>query len=69
MNLNLEEFAKKLVENIKGLVPEYIVQLEAENSVMLKLANGKPSVTQTWNEISVNLYLAKDGKMTVSSFR
>ncbi|MEB3760228.1 MAG: TldD/PmbA family protein [Desulfurococcales archaeon] len=67
--MNLEEFAKKLVENIKGHVPEYIVQLEAENSVMLKLANGKPSVTQSWSEISVNLYFAKDGKMTVSSFR
>ncbi len=64
-----ENILEKIIETIRSKVDEYIVIIEEEDQLMLKLANGKPSVTQSWNELNVNLYVAKNGKMAMSNFR
>ncbi len=67
--MTMRELAEAVSKVLAGQVPEYIVIVEHEKSIMLKLARGEPTVTQSWDEYSVNIYVSKDGKILVSSFR
>ena len=61
--------AGEIAAQVKGLVDEYVVKVVREQSVMLKLANGQPSVTQSWDEYVVTIYAAKQGRLVLSNFR
>ncbi len=63
------EVAQRVSEIASRKGVEYAVVVEAEKSVMLKLANGEPSVTQSWSGYTVNLYIAREGRLMVSSFQ
>ena len=59
--------AEEVASRLKGRVPEYAVLVSAEKSVMLKLANGEATVTQSWNGYTVTVYVADKGRLMVSS--
>ncbi|MCE4622588.1 MAG: TldD/PmbA family protein [Desulfurococcales archaeon] len=67
--MNVVELVEEIVKIVKDTVPEYVVILEEKTSTMLKMANGQPSVVQSWKEYQVDLYAAKDQKIMASSFR
>jgi len=60
--------ADAIVERIRGLVEEYIVAVTTRDSIMVKYANGEVTVTQAWRDYITQVYMAKDGKVTASTF-
>jgi len=60
--------AEEAAARLKRLVPEYAVLVNAEKSVMLKLAGGEPSVVQSWSGYEVTVYAASEPRIMVSSF-
>ncbi|MCE4601144.1 MAG: TldD/PmbA family protein [Desulfurococcales archaeon] len=67
--MNPVEIVEDIVRVVKGRVPEYIVIVNENTSSMLKLANGEPSIIQSWREYTVSLYAAKNNKILISSFK
>ncbi|MCE4606286.1 MAG: TldD/PmbA family protein [Desulfurococcales archaeon] len=61
---NLEYIADKLSSKLKEKVDEYLILVDESKKRMLKLANGEASVTQSWDNIEIGLYIARgNGKM------
>ncbi len=68
MSIDLHAVAESIANKVKNRVDEYIVKLGVENKLMIKYARGEPSVTQSWQTLRLSLYLAKAGRISVSSF-
>jgi len=66
--LSSRDLGEAIVGRIRGVVEEYIVAVTERDSIMVKYANGEVTVTQSWRDYIVNVYLAKGGKMTASRF-
>ncbi len=60
--------AEAIVERIRGLIEEYIIVVTARDSIMVKYANGDVTVTQAWRDYVVQVYMAKAGRITASTF-
>ncbi len=58
--------AKEILGKLKPRFTDVAVRVELIDSVMVKLWNSEPSITQSWIETRVGLYLTKDGKVFVT---
>jgi len=64
---NLEYIVDKLSKTLEGKVDEYLILVNESKKRMLKLANGEASVTQSWDNIEIGLYIARrNGKMLLT---
>ncbi|MCE4613975.1 MAG: TldD/PmbA family protein [Desulfurococcales archaeon] len=64
----LEDIADKLSSTLKEEVDEYLLIIGESKKRMFKLANGEASVTQSWDNIEIGLYIArKNGRMLLTS--
>lgn len=66
--MSSRSLADTIVERVRGLVEEYIVTVIARDSIMVKYANGEVTVTQAWRDYVVNIYMAKAGRISASTF-
>ncbi len=64
----VDELAGAIESIVRGRVDEYSVRVTRSRSVMVKLANGDISVTQSWDDLGVGLYIAKEGKIAVLEY-
>ncbi len=53
---------------VKGRVDEYLILVSDSRELMVKLANGEVSTTQSWRDYEVSIYLAKSGKIAAASY-
>jgi len=61
--------AKKTVtEALKAGFEEVAAIVNYEDEAMVKFANSQPSILQSWNNVSVSVYLAKNRRVTTLSF-
>jgi PmbA protein len=65
--MKLEEIVEEASKVLKSLVDEYVVVGNNVKEVMIKLARGEVSVVQSWNDLKIVAYLAKDEKMGIYS--
>jgi len=63
------ELVEYLAAKLASKAQDYVVIMERDRSLMLKLANGEPTVVQSWDEYTVTVYAAKDQRINISSFR
>ena len=66
--MSSRSLADTIVERVRRLVEEYIVTVIARDSIMVKYANGEVTVTQAWRDYVVNIYMAKAGRISASTF-
>ena len=66
--MSSRSLAESIVERLRGLVDEYIVAIATRDSIMVKYANGEVTVTQAWRDYIVSVYMAKAGRITVSTY-
>ncbi|MEB3816956.1 MAG: TldD/PmbA family protein [Desulfurococcales archaeon] len=59
------EIASRTLRALEGEGYEAAVLVEAEKSLMIKLARGEISVTQSWNSLRTHVYVAKNKRMGV----
>lgn len=62
--MTLEGLMGRVESRIRGRVDEYIVLVARTRSVMTKFARGKITVTQNWSSTGINVYLAKDKRIS-----
>ncbi len=58
----------ELVSVVRNRVDEYLFQVSRVREVMIKLANGEASTTQSWDDYAVSVYLAKGKRIVESSY-
>jgi len=63
------DLVEYLAGKVAGKVDDYVVIVDRDRSIMLKLANGEPTVVQSWDEYTVTVYAAKNGRISLSAFR
>ena len=64
----VDELVSSIESIVESRVDEYSVKVARSRSIMVKLAKGDISVTQSWDDLGVGLYIAKDGKMAVLEY-
>ncbi len=64
----LEDLATQIIDALRMKVNEAAVKISRTDTVMIKAARGKLTVGQSFEDYEVNLYLAKDRKILVTSF-
>ncbi|MCE4613696.1 MAG: TldD/PmbA family protein [Desulfurococcales archaeon] len=64
----VDDLVSAIESIVKGRVDEYSVKVVRSRSVMVKLAKGEISVTQSWDDLGVGLYIARDGKIAVLEY-
>lgn len=62
------ETAHSAAAAIKGKVDEFVIIASAKSSVMIKYANGEITVSQSWKEHEIMIYVTKGRKINVSVF-
>ena len=65
--MTLWELAEASARTLRDRFEEYEVIVGNEREIMLKLANGEPSVTQSWNRYTITVYVTKNGKIFQTS--
>ncbi|BEP18550.1 TldD/PmbA family protein [Pyrofollis japonicus] len=65
---DLRVLAEQIANRVKSKTDEYIVKLSLVKDLMVKYARGEISVTQSWKTLRLELYVAKNGRIAVSSF-
>jgi PmbA protein len=66
--IDLDYISKFVSELVKKGFDDAAIKVEKRNSVMTKMANSSVSVVQSWNSISIDLYLAKSKRIFVLHF-
>ncbi len=61
------ELASKVLDSIKERFSDVAVQVVRRRYVMIKLWNGEPSVTQSWVVTNVNIYVARNSRVFVTT--
>ncbi len=61
--MSLEDIVSSIHRKIKPLFQEFEVIGEKSTEIMLKLANGEPTVVQSWSNYRLIIYVAKDKKI------
>lgn len=65
MTLDPRRAAEEATRALSGLVDEYMVAAILKRELMVKLARGEVTVVQSWGELELWAYLAKDKRMGV----
>ena len=64
----VEEIVNGIESILKGRVDEYLVLVTDSRELMIKLANGEVSTTQSWRDVEVSIYIAKSGRISTSTY-
>jgi len=53
---------------VRGRVDEYLIQVVDSKELMIKMANGEVSTTQSWSDYSISIYVARSKRIAASTY-